>query len=139
MGLDGIFLAGGLSAVERVISHSNGDFGIHLFDGSVIGSVGSVNKGIGISAPMVSGSTAAQNGRDGIRAFELATGNVALLNGGSGITVDSLGTVTGNTAKSNGGFGIIASCPSSVVGNTTSGNRGGGISASGCILFANAP
>jgi hypothetical protein len=121
MGLDGISLKGQVSAVERVISHSNGDFGINVLTGSVIDSVASVNNGTGIRAPKVSGSTAEQNGNIGILAFELATGNVAVLNGGSGI--------------------LIGSCPSSIVGNTTVGNRGGGIVAggSGCTLANNAP
>lgn len=141
MGLNGIFLAGRLNAVERVNAHGNGDLGISLATGSVIDSSASVNKSIGIRAEIISGSTAVQNGGSGIFVFNLATGNLAVLNGENGMSIFGNATVTGNTSLSNKGSGILAACPSNIFGNTTSGNQGDAITTSGigCKLTNNAP
>jgi hypothetical protein len=62
------------------------------------------------------------NGRLGITANGLFSGNTANFNGFEGIFADHGSVATGNAAIGNRTRGIEAECPSSVVGNTAVGN-----------------
>jgi hypothetical protein len=96
----------------------------------------------GILATLVRGSTAAENGTDGIflRDGGVASGNSLLSNSGAGITV-RWGTVTGN-AFFNNLPGINATCPAVIAGNTlvhtTTGNQASQIVTNGgCTVVDN--
>ena len=103
MGGHGIRMMGNGTVVERVHAVSNGGPGIVVGQGSIIDSVA-----------MFNGSGAAVVGL-------IVRGTVAM-NNGFGIFIRSGGVATGNSAIANAATGLSVQCPAVVVGNSTSNN-----------------
>lgn len=103
MGQHGIRMLGNGTVVERVHAVSNGGPGIVVGTGSILDSVA-----------MFNGSGAAVVGL-------IVRGTVAM-NNAFGIFVRSGGVATGNSAIANAGTGLSVQCPAVVVGNTTTNN-----------------
>jgi hypothetical protein len=142
MGLQGIFMTGDGSFVERVAVDSNVGGGM-IVAGSVFESAATINGSFGIVAVTVRDCTATKNLGDGIvlNSSGVATGNLSSFNGGYGISVP-FGTAIGNTVFLNKSSGVSTFCPSSIVGNTIIANEVGSRSietrGTGCILDHNA-
>ena len=90
MGNSGINLNDG-GSVERVHADSNGNAGIQVDKGTMIGNTANFN-----------GSDGLRPGGSSIFGATTASGNTAIGNGGSGISVGCPSSVVGNTAVSNG-------------------------------------
>lgn len=138
MGGHGIRMMGDGTVVEKVLSVSNGGPGIVVGEGSVIESVAKLNEsGAAIIGLIVRGCIAANNSVGiFVRPGGVASGNVAVSNGASGISVNNA-TATGNTALNNGSYGIDAVCPGALVGNTAYGNAIVNIRTNGACTMAN--
>ena len=134
----GIRMMGDGTLVQNVVSASNGGPGIVVGEGSVIDSVAKLNEsGAAIVGLIVRGCTSANNSFGiFVRPGGIASGNVAVSNGATGISVN-YATATGNTAHNNGTNGIDAVCPGALVGNTAYGNAGGNIRTNGACTLAN--
>jgi hypothetical protein len=103
MGGHGIRMMGNGTVVERVHAVSNGGPGIVVGMGSIIDSLAAFNgAGAAVVGLIVRGTVAMNN------AF--------------GIFVRSGGVATGNSAIANAATGLSVQCPAVVVGNTTSSN-----------------
>jgi hypothetical protein len=103
MGGHGIRLIGNATVVERVHAVSNGGPGIVVGQGNIIDSVA-----------MFNGSGAAVVGL-------IVRGTVAM-NNAFGIFIRPGGVATGNSAIANAATGLSVQCPAVVVGNSTSNN-----------------
>ena len=138
MGGHGIRMMGDGTLVQGMVSVSNGGPGIVVGEGNVIDSVAKLNEsGAAIVGVIVRGCTAANNAFGiFVRPGGIASGNVAISNGATGITVNN-GTATDNTAYNNGTYGIDATCPGALTGNAAFGNTGGNIRTSGTCAMAN--
>lgn len=140
MGGHGIRMMGDNTVVERVVAYSNGGPGIVVGEGSVIDSVAKLNQsGSAIVGLIVRGCTATNNAFGiSVRPGGVATGNVAIANGATGISL-TYASASGNTAYNNGSYGIDATCPGTLVGNTAYGNAGMNIRTNGaCTMLNNA-
>jgi hypothetical protein len=142
-GFGGVF--GHSVRVERVQASGNGGDGIFSdFFGVFKDNVAYRNGKTGINAyGVVSGNVVASNGTDGIHTIVGAViGNTASVNRGNGLVVNS-GTVANNFLYNNFLYGIYVGCPSSVVGNTTlAAVVGSGtihITGASCVQVNNAP
>lgn len=133
----GIFL-GPHSRITAVKAFENGTDGMFADEGSIIsGNTAAHNGRIGIFAlargVLIIGNTAVENGDDGIRAgvHNTIKDNTSILNQGNGIhgAVDS--TISGNTVGQNGEVGIIVTQGCLVIGNNVSGNVGVGLASLG--------
>jgi hypothetical protein len=138
MGGHGIRMMGDGTLVQNVVSVSNGGPGIVVGEGNVIESVAKLNEsGAAIVGLIVRGCTAANNVFGiFVRPGGIASGNVAVSNSGTGITVNNA-TATGNSVSNNGTYGIDAVCPGVLADNTAYGNAGGNIRMSGACSSAN--
>ena len=116
MGGHGIRLIGNGTAVERVHAVSNGGPGIVVGQGSIIDSVA-----------MSNGSGAAVVGL-------IVRGTVAM-NNAFGIFIRPGGVATGNSAIANAATGLSVQCPAVVVGNSTS-NNGTNVQVTGVCAVA---
>jgi hypothetical protein len=127
----GIASAGGgfSTLVSGSRADNNGLDGIRG-TGMVSDSEADNNAGRGISAPIVTESTARRNALEGIFAdntnYTSVVNSTSSDNTGDGIF--SAGAVINSTANNNAGRGIVLfTCPVSVVGNTAINNPGGNI------------
>lgn len=141
MGGHGIRMMGDGTLVQNVVSSSNGGPGIVVGEGSIIDSVAKLNaSGAAIVGLIVRGCTAANNVFGiFVRPGGVGSGNVAVSNGATGISVNNA-SATGNTAYNNGTYGIDAACPGVLADNTAHNNLSGNIRTNGgCALANNTP
>ena len=117
MGGHGIRLIGNGTVVERVQAVSNGGPGIVVGMGSIIDSVAAFNgSGAAVVGLIVRGTVARNN------VF--------------GIFIRPGGVATGNSAINNAGTGLSVQCPAVVVGNSTT-NNGTDLQVNGVCAVAN--
>lgn len=129
----GIFL-GPQSRITAVKAFENGTDGMFADEGSIIsGNTAARNGRIGIFAlargVLIIGNTAVENGDDGINAgvHNTIKDNTSILNQGHGIDGSVASTISGNTVGQNGKVGIIVTKSCLVIGNTVSGNADVGL------------
>ena len=117
MGGHGIRMMGAGTVVERVHAVSNGGPGIVVGQGSIIDSVAMFNgSGAAVVGLIVRGTVASNNS--------------------FGIFIRPGGVATGNTAIGNAATGLSVQCPAVVVGNSTT-NNGTDLQLSGVCAVAN--